>query len=54
VEYQDKIKESGDNHFMRLRAAEWLLDASERIVSHAQGDCQQVLEGSVRNEANSA
>lgn len=31
-QYNEKIKESGDNHFMRLRAAEWLMDSSERVV----------------------
>jgi hypothetical protein len=31
VEYNDRINEAGENHFMRLRAAEWLMDTNERI-----------------------
>jgi hypothetical protein len=33
TEYDDKINEAGENHFMRLRAAEWLMDASQRLCS---------------------
>ena len=53
-EYNDRIKEASDNHFMRLRAAEWLLDANQRIVQKSHDENQEVLENAVRNQANSA
>ena len=38
--YEDRIKECESDHFMRMRAAEWLLDSSERIVKAVRDDNQ--------------
>jgi hypothetical protein len=50
-QYEDRIKECESDHFMRMRAAEWLLDSSERIVKAVRDDNQQVLEKAIRQQA---
>jgi len=37
-QYEGRIKECGSDHFMRLRAADWLLDSSQRLVKEVRDD----------------
>jgi hypothetical protein len=51
TDYKDRIREVGDDHFLRLRAAEWLLDSTQRLVKEMRDDNQQILENSIRGQA---
>ena len=48
VDYKNRLKECEDDHFLRLRAGEWLLDSCQRIVKDVRDDNQQILENSIR------
>ena len=52
-EYKIRIKECDQDHFMRLRAAEWLLDSTNRIVKEIRDENQQFLENAIRSNAGS-
>lgn len=52
TDYTMRIRECGDDSFLRLRAAEWLLDSSTRIVKEVRDDNQGVLEKAIRDQAN--
>jgi len=50
-QYSDRIKECENDHFMRLRAADWLLDSSQRLIKEVRDDNQTVLEKAIRQQA---
>lgn len=49
LQYQQRIKECDQDHFMRLRAAEWLLDSVARLVKEVRNENQSVLEKAIRD-----
>jgi len=51
--YDMRIRECQDDHFMRLRAAEWLMDSSQRITKEIRDENQGVLEKAIRDQASS-
>ena len=38
IQYNDRIKECENDHFMRLRAAEWLMDSVTRLVKEVRNE----------------
>lgn len=52
-QYADRIKECENDHFMRLRAADWLLDSSQRLIKEVRSDNQTILEKAIRQQATS-
>ena len=50
-QYNDRIHECESDHFMRMRAAEWLLDSSARLMREVKDESQTVLEKSIRQQA---
>ena len=50
-DYKLRLKQCENDHFMRLRAGEWLLDASQRIVKEVRDENQQLLEDAIRSNA---
>ena len=53
ADYKIRLKECDNDHFMRLRAAEWLLDSTNRIVKEVRDENQQLLENAIRSNAGS-
>ena len=53
AQYNDRINECASDHFMRMRAAEWLLDSSQRLIKEVRDTNQEVLEKSIRQQATS-
>ena len=37
-QYNDRIKECESDHFMRMRAADWLLESSTRLVKEVKDE----------------
>ena len=50
-DYKQRLRECEDDHFLRLRAGEWLLDSTQRLVKEVRDENQQVLENSIRSQA---
>ena len=51
-QYNDRIRACDDDHFMRLRAAEWLIDSCQRLTKEVRDDNQEVLEKAIRDQAS--
>lgn len=48
-DYTLRVRECGDDHFLRLRAAEWLMDNSGRLCKEIRDENQGILESAIRN-----
>jgi hypothetical protein len=52
VQYDNRIRECKEDHFLRLRVAEWLMDSSARVAKEMRDDNQAVLEKAIRDQAS--
>ena len=50
-DYEKRMLDCGKDEFLRLRTAEWLIDATQRIVKDVRDNNQQLLENALRNKA---
>ena len=51
-EYTKKLTECGDDHFLRGRAAEWLVEKAMRITQHTKDENQRLMENALRHNPN--
>ena len=49
AEYTKKLTECGNDHFMRGRAAEWLVEKAIRISHQTKDQNQGLMENAIRN-----
>ena len=51
-EYTKKLTECGDDHFLRGRAAEWLVEKAMRITQHTKDENQRLMENALKHNPN--
>lgn len=49
-DYKKRIVENANDHYMRERISEWVVDSCERIAKETRDQTQALLENATRNK----